>query len=131
MPAVILPLLSRFAPWILGVVLLAGLLLYGWHLEAALRAARAEVRGGQGTIARLMATNSENRAELARLTADETAWQTALTTAAAADAHGVALSQRILTAVAAAPPTQDGAVAPVLAGALSELAAAQGGRAKP
>ena len=124
MPAVILPLLSRFAPWILGVVLLAGLLLYGWHLEAALRAARAEVRGGQGTIARLMATNSENRAELARLTADETAWQTALTTAAAADAHGVALSQRILTAVAAAPPTQDGAVAPVLAGALSQLAAA-------
>jgi hypothetical protein len=127
----ILPLLSRFAPWILGVLLLAGLLLYGWHLETALRAARAEVRNGQGTIARLMATNSENRAELARLTADETAWQTALTKAAAEDAHGIAVSQQILTTVAAAPPKQDGAVAPVLAGALSQLAAAQGGRAKP
>lgn len=131
MPAVMLSVLGRFAPWILGGLLVAGLLLYGWHLEVALRAARIAVRDGQGTIARLMATNAENRAELARLRADEAAWQTALTTAAAADARGVALSQRILTSVAAAPPKQDGPVAPVLDGALSQLGAAQGPGAKP
>lgn len=127
MPALALSFLGRFAPWIAGGMLVLGIGLYGWHLHAALRAADAALHVDKGTIAQLEAVNARNRAALARLSAAEAAWQTALTTAAAADQQAGMISQRILTTVADAKPQADAPVAPVLAGTLAAIAKAQGG----
>lgn len=127
MPALILGFLGRFAPWIAAGVLALAVVLYGWHLHAALGRAEAALRAEQGTIGQLRAVNAQDVAQLRRLTLAAAAWQAALATAQASDMRAATASARIMTAIAAAPARDDGPVAPVLARTLAAIAAAQGG----
>lgn len=127
MQALFLSAIGRYAPWIAGVIVLLCIGLYGWHLHAALRSAQAALHSDKGTISQLEAVNSENQAALAQLTEAAAAWQTALTTASAADRHDSILAQQMLTTVVDAKAHTDAPVAPVLAGTLAAIARAQGG----
>lgn len=126
MPALILPYLTRFAPWILAGLLVVGGAFYVWHLQSALRVAHADIAVAKTTIDQLSATNKQNLATLRQLQSEEAAWQTALTTTMATDNHDTLFTNKLLNVIAAAPVKTDAPVAPVLAATLAAIAKTQG-----
>ncbi|MCF3945323.1 hypothetical protein AiwAL_04600 [Acidiphilium sp. AL] len=126
MPALILPYLTRFAPWILAALLAIGGVIYVRHLQDALRVANADIVIARTTIARLSAANKQNLATLRRLRSEEAAWRAALTTTMTTDNRDTRFTDGLLNGIAAAPARNDAPVAPVLAATLAAIAKAQG-----
>ena len=126
MPALVLPYLTRFVPWILAGLLVAGGAFYIWHLQGALRLAHADIAVAKTTIDQFSATNKQNLATLRQLQSDEAAWQTALTMTMATDNHDTQFTNGLLNVIAAAPARNDAPAAPVLASTLDAIAKAQG-----
>jgi len=117
--AIILKFLAPLLPYLIGAALLLGAFLYVQHLRADLAAANA-------TEAALTQTNQENAAAIASFQAQEQKWNDALDTL---DAQSLATSTatgQILGNIAAQPASADAPVAPVLAGALADIAKLQG-----
>lgn len=126
MPAIILqfltPLLKFLTPlwpYLIAAALLLGGFLYVEHLRADLASASA-------ANAALTQTNQANAAAIASYQAQEQKWNAAMDTL---DAQSLATSTatgQILGNIAAQPASADAPVAPVLAGALADIAKLQG-----
>ena len=126
MPALILPYLARFAPWIIAGLLVIGGVIYVRHLQDALHMANADIIVAKTTIDQLRATNKQNLAALRHLQSEAAAWQTALTTTMATDNHDAQFTSGLLNVIAAAPARNDAQVAPVLTATLDAIAKVQG-----
>lgn len=126
MPALIMPYLLRFAPWILVALLVIGSVIYVRHLQDQLQLAHRDVALAQSTIDQLTATNRQNLATLKRLQAENAVWQSTLTSTIATDNKIAQFTDGLLSAIAAAPANHDAAVAPVLATTLAALSHRQG-----
>ncbi len=119
MPAIILKFLTPLVPYLIGAAALFGALLYVEHL-------RADVASAHEANAALTQTNQQNAAAIASYQAQEQKWNDALDTL---DAQSLATSTatgQILGNIAAQPASADAPVAPVLAGALADIAKLQG-----
>jgi len=119
MSALILKYLSPLAPYLAAAAVLCLGFFYVAHLRADLAAANAA-----NTV--LQQTNQANAAAIAAYQAQEQKWNDALDTL---DAQGQATStatSQILGNIAAQPASADAPVAPVLAGALADIAKLQG-----
>ncbi len=119
MPAIILKFLTPFLPYIAAASVLLGGYLYVEHLRSDLASVTA-------ANAALTQTNQANAAAIASYQAQEQKWNAALDTL---DAQSLATSTatgQILGNIAAQPASADAPVAPVLAGALADIAKLQG-----
>ncbi|MDD2877994.1 MAG: hypothetical protein PHT60_13655 [Acidiphilium sp.] len=126
MPALLLPYLTRFLPWIVAGLLVMGGIVYVRHLQDQLTIAHQNVAAAQTTIDRLTATNQQNLVALKRLQAADAAWQAALTSTIASDSGVARFADGMLATVAATPATSDAPVAQVLASTLAAIAKVQG-----
>ena len=119
MPAILLKFLAPLLPYLIGAAVLLGGYVYVEHLRSSLASANA-------ANAALTQTNQANAAAIASYQAQEQKWNAAMDTL---DAQSLATSTatgQILGNIAAQPASADAPVAPVLAGALADIAKLQG-----
>jgi hypothetical protein len=119
MSTIILRFLTLLAPYLAAAAVLLAGFLYVEHLRADLAAANA-------ANAALTQTNQANAAAIASYQAQVQKWNAARDTL---DAQSLATSTatgQILGNIAAQPASADAPVAPVLAGALADIARLQG-----
>jgi peroxiredoxin family protein len=128
MPAMLLPFMTRYLPYLLAGALAVGVVVYVWHMHEALQATRAEMAAAQSTISDLRQTNQENLLELARLQKQQAEWDGEMLVAQQNDTAQRKIAQQIDTAIAATSPAQNAPAAPVLTATLSSLAHMQGAR---
>ncbi len=119
MPAIILKFLMPLAPYLAAAAVLLGGFFYVEHLRNDLASANA----ANATLAQ---TNQANAAAIASYQAQQQKWNAALD---ALDAQSLATTNatgQILGNISAQPASADAPVAPVLAGALADIAKLQG-----
>ena len=119
MPAIILKFLTPILPYLAAAAVLLGAFLYVEHLRADLASANA------ANVA-LTQTNQQNAAAIASYQAQEQKWNDALDTLDAQNLATSTATGQILGTIAAQPASADAPVAPVLAGALADIAKLQG-----
>lgn len=128
MPALLLPYLTRYLPYLLAIGLALGAFFYVRHMQKTLQSMRAEAATAQTTITSLRETNQQNLVELARLQKQQAEWDAEMLVAQQTDSAQRQIAQQIDTAITASSPVQNAPAAPVLAATLSSLAHMQGGQ---
>jgi len=117
--AIILKFLTPLAPYLAAAVVLLAGFLYVAHLRADLASANA-------ANAALIQTNQQNAAAIAAYQTQEQKWNDALDTLDAQSQETSTVTGQIFGNIAAQPASADAPVAPVLAGALADIAKLQG-----
>lgn len=128
MPALLLPYITKYLPYLFAAGLALGTFFYVRHMQKTLQSVRSEVAVAQTTITSLRETNQQNLVELARLQKQQAEWDGEMLVAQQNDSAQRQIAQQIDTAITAASPVQNAPAAPVLAATLSSLAHMQGGR---